>query len=160
MHPARDTGAARATTPPSRRAILASTAAALLAGGAVTTLPSADDSALLHLLHQHRRADALVAAIAEEGHRLPDGITPASKDQERRLAEAMDAREDMWERFAATPAKTSAGMQAKAEALGAALLLYTYAPARTLDDLAETGELHERLALSLARDVMAGRAVA
>lgn len=172
MPQARDTGHTHAILNPSRRAMLAGATAALAAGfakppplpwrGGPRPAPvPGDDAELLRLLDQSRREGALIDAIEEEGHHLPDGITPESKSQERRLDEAMDAREVTWARIASMPAATPAGMRVKAEALGAALLLYTYTlDAETLEDIAENGSSPERLALSLARDVLAWRTVA
>lgn len=120
-----------------------------------------DDAELVALLAQLHQDHAKIAAIEAEGDHLPDGITDASRDQERRLEDALDQREETWNRIIATPARTPAGMRAKAEALGMVVQFYAYAhEGDTLEEIATSGDARNRMALSLARDVLAGEAVA
>ncbi len=162
MPPARDN--AQTHPEPSRRALFAGGTAALLAAAVTTAAHSAPvetgaDAELIKSLARFRQNSDAIAAI--EAERLPPGITDASRDQERRLAEALDARIDTIESIIITPALTPAGMQGKAEALGLVVLQYPYEDEGvTLAEVAENGDDRNRLALSLARDVLAWRASA
>ena len=168
-------------TRPSRRNLLGGSSAALLAGVAAAVaahgaefqkpgpLPwrgsprpaepvSGEDAELIALCAALARQHALVDAIQEEGHHLPPDITPASEAQERRLDAAPD---DWWataERIEATPARTAGGLRAKAEAMRLVLLrLVCCHPGDTIEYIAES-EMEDRMAWSLARDILAGAA--
>jgi len=98
----------------------------------------------------------VIAAIEEEGRQLPQGITDADHDQVRRLEHALDRHAEMLECIITTPASTPAGLRVKAKALG----LATFGDAisddgATLEVIAQEGGACDRLALSLARDVLA-----
>lgn len=163
MPRARDTGRARAIPSPSRRNLLAGASAALVAGAAIamqtkgaTTGADAELTRLSSILRQQVLA---VDAVAEEGDRLPDGITAASREQERRLDEAIDARNETVRRIIETPATGPEGMRVKAEALAALVVEYADSyEGSTVSEIAEEGKLPTRVALSLARDVLAWRA--
>lgn len=173
MPKARDPGAARATPESSRRTSRTGTNAAPRVGAAVrcevtkgasldgATSRTRPDAELLALLVTLKRQDDMIAAIEEEEHRLPEGITDVSQDRERRLEQALDRRAETLERIIATPAATPAGLRVKAEALGSLALGYAYSyQGETLDEIAQYGGVPDRLALSLARDVLAWRAAA
>ncbi len=166
MPSARDTGRTRAIPSTSRRHLLAGASAALVAGAALSAAKAAaaansqsgDDAELLALVAQLHREHAALDAIEEEGDHLPPGITPASRDQERRMEAALDAREATWDAIATTAARTPAGMQAKAEALRSAVVFYAYSSSgETAEEIAEHGDTPERLALALVRDLLAWR---
>jgi hypothetical protein len=168
----------------SRRNLLTGASAVLLAGAAIAAahgaefqkpdplpwrngprppeppvLASDPDAELIALLATLKQQNATIAAIEEEGEHLPDGITDASRDQERRMDEAADFREAIFASISATPAGTPVGMRAKAEALCTVIPLYSYVESgETLDEIAEGGDSREVMALSLARDVLAWRA--
>jgi hypothetical protein len=168
MHDAGDTGRTRADTPPnpSRRGLLAgSTAAALIAGAAAVTAaavpsdPAGPDAELVRLHQALVAQTALIARIQAE--LLPPGITAASKDKEERLAAADDKFWDLIDEMTAMPAQSAAGQRAKAGALLLALRNGVCLNINeTLADIAsgEVGYPEHRLALSLASDILAGRA--
>jgi hypothetical protein len=163
--PARPAEGGGAALPnPSRRAMLAGSTAALLAGAAIATgaRGAPAEAQLARLLAQLKRDHAAVLAVVEEGHHLPEGITPASEDQEQRLAEAMDVREATAEVLPDIHVHTMRGLQTKAAALIEVLAIYLPLTDNvTFEELAAgEGELHPRMALSLAYDVLAWRATA
>lgn len=172
MPKATDTHTISTAAPPSRRGLLAGAASALAAGAAVTAAavtgrahasPGAagDDAELLRLCAHLTVASALIDQIDAEP--LTTFGTQESEDREARMA-AVDAEWwDLAEEIGRVPALTAAGMRAKARAT-------THVAARcvcvrltdTIDDIiaGDVGNLEDRLALSLARDVLAGSAVA
>jgi hypothetical protein len=170
MPKARERGAVRATADSSRRT---NTRAAPGVGMAVTwraangaSLEGAmsrtrPDAELLALLVTLKQQDDIIAAIEDEEHHLPEGITDVSRDRERRLEQALDRRAETLECIIATPAASPAGLRVKAEALGLLALgcAYSY-QGDTLEEIARYGGVPDRLALSLARDVLAWRAAA
>ena len=165
MQDARDTGRTRAIPQPSRRFMLTGSAAALIAGAAIATeahgAPAGADAELIRLLDTLKRQDATIAAIEAEGRAITGGISAASRGQERRLDKAADERAETIDTIIATPATTPAGMRAKAEAVGLVVLAYAYLDdGDTLETIAKQGDTPDRIALSLARDVLAGRASA
>ena len=151
------------STATTRRAALRSGVAALAAGlaaPAVATVPERD-AELQSLVATLNRQWDVTEVIADEGNRLPPGITPQSRDQEHRLDEALS---DWWEtadQIAATPARSPIGLRAKAEAMQKILACMTFTErSRTkLEQLADA-DINERMAWSLAADLLAGSAVA
>lgn len=163
MHDARDRGAARAIPDTSRRNLLAGATAAALVGAAIAVQAKGatpgDDAELIRLSAVLRRQVAEIAAIMEQGHHLPDGITDASEAQERRLYDAMDARNETVETIIETAANTPEGMRVKVQALEALVAEYADSyEGNTVSEIAENGKLPTRIALSLARDVRGWRA--
>lgn len=163
-------GAARAKPGSFRCKPLNATRAARMAGAAVTPLAAkgaslndavsqpGPDAELLALLVTLKQQNDLLAAIEEEARRLPRGITLASRDQERRLKQVLDRRTETLDGVIKTRACTPAGMRVKAEALRLVTLEYTISQdGELVDDIAQYGRPWERLALSLARDVLAWR---
>jgi hypothetical protein len=119
------------------------------------------DAELLALLVTLKRQDDIIVAIEAEERHLPEGITDVSRDRERRLEQALDRRAGTLERIIATPAASPAGLRVKAEALGLLALGYACSHhGETLEEIARYGGVPDRLALSLARDVLAWRAAA
>ena len=158
---------------PSRRGLLAGSMAALLAAGAafVTAARAApaagavatgDDAELVRLQCALAAQREVVDRILAED-RLPDGITPASRDHERRLDDACVAWEEILEDITDTPARTAAGMRIKAAVMSTVLTHFVcYHNDQDLDDIAtgEVGGIEDRLALSIARDLLDGEALA
>jgi hypothetical protein len=109
------------------------------------------------------RLRAVADAIGAEGASLPDGITPQSEDHERRHGAADDEWFDAVRDVADTPARTLLGVRAKAAVLLSVIeeLVFTRF-GDTLDDVAagDVGEDEDRMAVSLARDIMALEVVA
>jgi hypothetical protein len=102
-----------------------------------------------------------VARILKECHRFPDGITPESRDQEARLADADDRWWGFVDQITATPAQGVQGLHAKAATMEL-VLEKRVCGLETLADI-EAGAIggpEHRLALSLASDLLGGRAVA
>jgi len=163
----RDRGAARATPPSSRRKPLTNASAARALGTAVTSKEVNDaalndecsqtgpDAELLVLLVALEQRNNAIAAIEEEGRMLPEGITDAGRDQERRLQHALDRHAETLDRIITTPASTPAGLRVKAKALELATFGDLLSDdGGTLEVIAQDGGGCDRLALSLARDVL------
>jgi hypothetical protein len=157
---------AHATSKASRRAILGrgsvgllASAAVALTGHAIAAAASAaggDDAELVRLYSELVAAVGKMRAIEQED--LPDGITPQSEDQERRLAEAVDAFWEIAENIIDTPATVQTGMRAKAESLRLVLEQAICTDVnRTVADIESgvVGYAEDRLGWSLARDAMA-----
>jgi hypothetical protein len=94
---------------------------------------------------------------------LRNGITPESEAYEAKMDAEDDVRRDIFEKIVGIAAQTSAGLQVKAEVM--LLLLQNYvcdSIGDTLDDIAsgDLGEIEDRMALSIARDIRARGAVA
>jgi hypothetical protein len=120
------------------------------------TSQSGPDTGLPALLVALKRHNDLVAAIEEQGHHLPEGITDASRDQERRLRQALGRHAETLNRIIMTPASTPAGMRVKAQAMGLAAFGHRSSDeGGTLEETAQYGVGWDRLARSLARDVLA-----
>jgi hypothetical protein len=176
MHNAHDTGRTRAASPPnpSRRAMLAGGTAALLAGAAAVTVargaPSgvagADgpDAELIAMCARLVAQAEVVDRIDAEGAALPGhGITPESEAHEERMEVAGVQWWATAEQICGIPARTPSGLHAKAGAMRDLLArLVCTGIDQTLADIetGEEGELEDRMALSLARDVLSGRAEA
>jgi hypothetical protein len=153
-------------TSPRRRGLLTGTIAALLAGtAAVATakaapLPATGDDARLQLLHSEMiRRWAAVAAIEAE----PIGDELQCEDQEERMADADHQLFAVIDEIETTHARALPGLHAKAGAM--LFLLERFACVNigdTLDDVADgtVGEYEDRMALSLARDIMSLEVVA
>lgn len=142
----------------SRRALLAAVASAPIAALPALALASDanPDAKLLAHCRAALRQNAIVQAIVDEGRLLPPGITPASRDQEVWLEDAMDIESDLFEEVIETPAVTPEGRRAKADCLRIAFIRCVCDGRRpTIDTIDDDGEWHERLAWSLARDVLA-----
>jgi hypothetical protein len=139
--------------------------AVLLAGGAIATAAhgAAADVELIRL-HQALLAHGeVVARIEAEADRLPCGITPENRAQERRLTEADDAWSGILEDIIDTPARTAVGLRMKALTTLIAQQKYVCVHIdHTIDDIvaARDGNVEDRLALSIARDLLGGRASA
>jgi hypothetical protein len=168
MRKARERGAACPIPQSSRRKPPSSTSAAPGVGAAVSSPAgkgaalidassrSSPDAGLRALLVTLKQQNDIIAAIEEEGHHLPDGITDASRDQERWLEQALEPRRETLGRIITTVAATPAGLRVKAEALRLVALAYAFSEEdETLEEIAEYGGAWARLALSLARDVLA-----
>jgi hypothetical protein len=172
MPKARDTGRTRPDTidNPLRRRLLAGGTAALLTGAAIATTarsaPGAacDDAELLRLCRALVAQALAIDAISNEPeYDQPDIITPQSIDHEERLAAADSVWFRLTEKITDIPARTPEGVQAKAGAMLNVLdRVVLINIGSTLDDVAtgDEGEIEDRMALSLARDVLAGRAAA
>jgi hypothetical protein len=159
-----DRGAARATLESSRSTRLTGTRAAGAERAAVTSRAALNDvmarasrdAELLALLVALRQQHDIIANIEAEGHHLPAGITDVSRDQERRLEQALDRCSETLDCVIATQAATPDGLRVKAEALGLVASGYAFPQeAETLEELAELGSVWHRLALSLACDMLA-----
>lgn len=173
MPKARERGAARAIPRSSRRKP-SSSASAAPAEGAAVAAPAANgvplndglsrsspDAGLRMLLVTLKQQNDIIAAIEDERHHLPQGITDASRDQERRLQQALDRCRKTLDRIITTPAATPAGLRVKAEAIRLATRGSAFSHGRgPLEEIAEHGGAWDRLALSLACDVLAWRAAA
>ena len=106
------------------------------------------DARLVALLAELQRQDAVIAAITDEGRRLAaGGVTPASEDQEARLALANDVRDQIIKEITATPARSPAGLHAKAQAT---MMILDSGIASSAD------VSNDQLAFALAVDVLAG----
>ena len=154
---------------PSRRGLLARGTAALLTGAAIATTAQAApvaslggagaDAELIALCANQDEAWAFALTIQAEGKTLPPGITAQSRDQERRLADALHEHSYLIDQISDLPAATLAGVRAKAQAM-LDVLERIVAPdkgAKSLDDIAsgDAGQIEDCLSLSLARDVLA-----
>jgi len=160
----RDRGAARTISTSSCGKAPSSTNAALAFGAAVgpqaakdaslddASWQSAPDARLLALLTTLERQNNHIDAILEEGRRLPKGITAASRDQERRLAQALDHHAGTLDRIIATPASTPAGLRVKAQAL--CLASFGSDDGEAVDEIDLDGRGCGPLALSLIEDVL------
>lgn len=167
MPKARDRGATRAIPEASRRTPRTGTRAARAVDAAITAAVSkrasptdaisrfGPEARLRTLLVALKQQNDVLAAIEEEGHRLPKGITDASRDQERRLEQALDRRSETLDGIITTPACTPSGLRAKAEALELVALGYAGSQESvTLAQIGHYGGAWDRLALSLARDML------
>ena len=104
-----------------------------------------------------------IDAIADEPEPDEPGITPESIDYEERIAAADSVWWRLAEKITDIPARTPEGVQAKAGAMLNVLdRVVLISIGSTLDDIVtgDEGEIEDRMALSLARDVLAGRAAA
>ena len=115
----------------SRRHLLAGASVALVAGAAfaakaapAANSQSGDDAELIRLGAILHRQVLAVDAAAEEGHHLPEGVTDASRAQEKRLYEAMDARNETVDSIIRLDASTPEGMRVKVAALTALVVEY------------------------------------
>lgn len=164
----RDRGAVRAIPslsrrkpPTSARAVLAEGAAVASQAAKIPSLKDASsqsgpDTGLPALLVALKRQNDHIAAIEEQGHHLPEGITDASRDQERRLRQALDRHTETLNRIIMTPASTPTGMRVKAQAMGLAAFGHVSSDEDgMLEETAQYGIGWDRLARSLARDVLA-----
>lgn len=113
-----------------------------------------DDADLLDAARALTAADDLVQRIQAEGASLPAGITPESCDQERRLSAANELWWEAVERIEGTPARTLAGLRAKADALRLVLLRCNCGIDPTVEDIADL-DMDNRMAWSIARDLLA-----
>lgn len=155
-NPDLSTGGA-APSVPSRRNFLGGAAAlgaALLPAATLAAVGEGGDGRLLALRRELVGANAVLQNIDAE--KFTDGISPASIDQENRLAAALDVVDELLEAITATAAHTSAGRQAKAYAVKVAFERFVcISRGTTIADIDDEGDLHERLAWSLAADVTA-----
>jgi hypothetical protein len=137
--------------------------AALLTGAAIATAAHAapvaspggagDDAELIGLVNVMVREQAVLEAIEAE----PD--LPGD-DQDIRTGVALDGYWNAADRVIDLEATTAAGRIAKARAMELTLIRCVCTRlGETLDDIGEH-EFEHRMALSLARDVLAGRAAA
>jgi len=158
----RDRGAARARPEFSCRKRLTGTrsAPALTSGAAKgaslndTMSQSGPDAELLALLVTLNQQHDIVSAIEAEKHHLPAGITDASRDQERRLEQALDRRTETLDCVIAAQASTPDGLRGKAGALCLVALGCAYSQeGQALEEIAYYGGAWN-LALSLACDVL------
>jgi hypothetical protein len=125
-------------------------------------LPAGDDDVELIRLHMALVThSALMKRIEAED--VGDDVTPESEDQERRLT----AGNDQWwataEEIIDMPALAAAGLRARADAMRIMLehVVCTHIGSTTADIAdGNEGEIEDRLAWSLARDVLAWRAAA
>jgi hypothetical protein len=97
-------------------------------------------------------------AEAEDDGIFRNGITPESEAHEAKMEAEDDVGRDIFEKIVGIPAQTSAGLQVKAEVMQ--LLLQSYVcffTSDTLDDIknGNVGEIEDRMALSIARDILA-----
>jgi len=144
-HPAPESAAGRkvcGTTPPGL------TPDPVRDGSEAVESHTTPDARLVELHAQLLRQDAVIEAITDEGRRLaPGGITPASEDQEARLGLANDVRDQIIREITATPARSAAGLHAKAQAL-----------IMVLDSgIASSADVsNDQLAFALAVDVLSG----
>ncbi len=169
MPNARDRGAARAAANPSHpKPPVDTTTAPAMAAAAVCQTKGAwksdgisrtsPDAELLALLGTLKRQGDFIAALEEEGRLLPEGITDASKDQERRMGKAVVLRAKILDSIAATRAATAGGLRAKAEAVALMVVADAFSDeGETLEEIVQSRykDGRQRLALSLARDVLA-----
>jgi hypothetical protein len=121
------------------------------------------DAELLRLCAETVRLRAVADAIGKEAASLPDGITQQSKDHERRHGAADDEWFGAIRGVADTPARTLVGLRAKAAVMLSVIEeLVSAGNGDTLDDVAagDIGEDEDRMALSLARDIIALEGVA
>jgi hypothetical protein len=159
-------GAPSASAPPSRRALFGAGASLLLAGGAIATAAHGAQDADAELIRLYRALLAqgeVVVRIEEEAYSLPGGITPESRAQELRLTEADDAWYQLLTDIIDTPARTAIGLRVKAEVTLIAQEKYVCVRIdHTIEDIVagDDGNIEDRLALSIARDLLSGRAVA
>ncbi len=173
MPKGRERGTACAIPQSSRRKPSSGTGTALAVDAAVTSRagrgaslndassPSSPDDALRALLVTLRQQSDLIAAIEEEGHHLPERITDASRNQERRLKQALERRCETLDGIITTVAATPAGLCVKAEALRLVALGDAFSQAgATLEESAHYVGGWGSLALSLARDVLVWSAAA
>jgi len=117
--------------------------------------PSDPDANLLALKATLNRQHEIIAAIEEEGRQLPKRITDASRDQERRLEQALDRRTETLNCVVAARASTPDGLRVKAEALVLVALRYKWSQeGKALEEVARYGGTRDHLALSLACDVL------
>jgi hypothetical protein len=162
---ARDTHPVTLASP--RRGLLTGTIASLLTGtAAVATARAApraasgDDAELLRLCAEMVRLRAVADAIGAEAASLPDGD---EEDHEQRYSLADHEWFVAVRDVADTPARTLAGVRAKASVMLSMIeeLVFT-GHVDTLDDIAagNVGEDEDRMAPSLARDIMALEVVA
>jgi hypothetical protein len=157
-------GTPSASALPSRRSLFGVGASLLLAGAAIATAAhgAQDADAELVRLHQALVAQCdLIDRIEAEG--VGADITAASKDQERRLDEAMDRWWVLAEAIVGIPAHTAAGLAAKAATAKIALERVVICGInQTVADIEsrETGEIEHRLLWSIAKDLLARGAVA
>jgi hypothetical protein len=135
------------TSTTSRRSALGVGLAAIAAGLAVPALASTkpDDVGLVALAKTLAEQKHIVDAIQAEDKLLPPVITPASRDQERRLDLAMDDWMATAELIAEMPARSMAGLRVKA---GDVEMMFSC--------FSDGGELWDVLARSLARDLLEG----
>jgi len=105
------------------------------------------DARLGALLAELQRQDQAIEAI--EGEKLPPGENPTSEDQEHRLGLANDVRDQIIKEIIGTPARSAAGLRAKAQAT-----------MMILDSgIASSAEAsNDQLAFALAVDVLAEEA--
>jgi hypothetical protein len=156
-----------ASAPPSRRALFGAGASLLLAGTAIATAahgaPPDADAELVRLHHALLAQGEVVARIEEEAYSLPGGINAESRAQEMRLTEADDAWYQLLTDIIDTPARTAIGLRVKAEVTLIAQEKYVCVRIdHTIEDIVagHDGNIEDRLALSIARDLLSGRAVA
>jgi hypothetical protein len=164
--PAHNIALTRAETPPnpSRRGMLAAAASALVAGAGAATMahaaPSHADGAdaeLIALLATLEAQETRVRSIVDEAKCLPDGITPASRAQERRLEEAMDEWWNTAEAIFEIPLTTPPAIRIKAQALQMVLLDLLRPGCPGYVDPGEHGDQRLRLAWTFACDAAGGR---
>jgi len=162
----RDRGAERATPESSCRKPLSGARGALGRSVAVAAQAaksaslydamsqSGPDAELLALLVTLNQQHEIIAAIEAEKHQLPAGITHASRDQERRLDQALDSRTETLDCVIAARAATPDGLCGKAAALCLVALGCAYSrEGEALKEIAYYGGAWN-LALSLACDVL------
>ncbi len=145
-------------TRPTRGAALRFGGAALIAGLATAAnagTPNPDE-ALAELARRLLSEWDATEIIAREGKSLPPFITPQSEDQEQRLADAFDVWRDTVDEIVDIPARSMAGLVAKAAAMQNVLdrLVLTHRNEPKAQQLLDA-KPGERLAWSLAADLLA-----
>jgi hypothetical protein len=113
---------------------------------------SSDAKLLAAFATLQRHHDLIEAIVAEES--AGSGITPESKDQEARLTAALDDWHVTANEIADIPARTAAGLRAKAEAVRQTMLRHICINVGDTLDAVEGEDLEVRIGWSLARDVL------
>jgi len=104
------------------------------------------------------RQHEIITTIEEEGRQLPKRVTDASRDQERRLEQALDRCAEPLDCVVAARASTPDGLRVKAEAFVLVALRYAWSQeGKALEDVARHGGARDHLAMSLACDVLTWR---
>ncbi len=144
----------------SRRDLLGAAAALPLAAAPVVahTATAAADAGLQTLAHTLMQQTMTVLAIEAEGEFLPDGITDASDDQEQRLRDAMDVWQETAKRIADTPARSTADLRAKVEAVGHVFLCLGSTPEPRTCFGINCDPIENRMARALRHEVLGVRA--
>lgn len=155
--------AVQSHTPPTRRSAIGFSLAAMAAGLTVPALASAakpdPDAELIALARQLDPQWQATEVIAAEGKFLPRGITPQSIDQEERLSDAVDEFWSTMERIVDKPARTTAGVRAKAHAARRMVERGTLDSLHVpQDEQLAAADIEARMMWSLAQDILRGSA--